>query len=292
MPPDEPSLPSSVVKHPGSVNWERCNKIKCHTHRVRSGGDGVGEKTLTNSASSIVLELLGRTAKHKSSELGRIITTPTLPGGDQNTAIMSANNPGVNTSGGAVDGNPINSAPSKQKPNHNSHNSVVPQLMDIYDDLAQSSTPQTNNMSSMPMTQAPMTMSGVHYSGYQFLDSNSQISERSNRRRSGSQSPHPAAEADDSLGASVALARTRRVNASFKADDSEDHYGGGKQPPRKKGKISSSDNRWSKRFTWPDEVSGRPLYCDLFFASVLMISICELFESPSVPPRCLCGLPT
>ena len=43
--------------------------------------------------------------------------------------------------------------------------------------------------------------------------------------------------------------------ATFKAgDDLEEHHGG-KQPVRKKGKVTSADNRWSKRFTWPDEVS-------------------------------------
>jgi hypothetical protein len=263
MPPDETSLPS-VVKNPFDTSIRGgATKLNATPIAIDQVTTESKKKPLTTSASSIVLELLGRTAKHKSSELG-IITTSTLLGGSHNTPIMIANNPGVNTSGGAVDGNPINLAPSKQKPNHNSHNSVVPQLMDIYDDLAQSSTPQTNNMSSVPMTQAPMIMGGVHYSGYQSLDSNSQISERSNRRRSGSQSPHTAADADHSSATSLALARARRANASFKADDSEEHYGGSKQPPRKKGKVSSSDNRWSKRFTWPDEVSAWPSFCDLW----------------------------
>jgi len=248
------------------------------------------KKLLTPSASSIVLELLGRTAKQKSSELG-IIITPSASSAvrcNHNTAQMSANNPVVpNTSEGAGDGNPpINLPPSKQKPNHNS---VVPQLMDIYDDLAQSSTPQTTTMSSVPMTQAQSTMGGVHYPGYLSLDSNSQTSERSTRRRSGSQSPHTAAEADASSATSVALARARRTNAKFKAyDDLEEHYGGSvgsKQPVRKKGKVSSADNRWSKRFTWPDEVSTG--HSTLIASVQLIISVNTL----TVPPPLLCLMP-
>ena len=251
------------------------------------------KKLLTPSASSIVLELLGRTAKQKSSELG-IITTPLLSAVrcNHNTAqIMSVNNPVTITSEGAGDGNPpINLPPSNQKPNHNS---VVPQLMDIYDDLAQSSTPQTTNMPSVPMTQAPSTMGGVHYPGYLSLDSNSQTSERSTRRRSGSQSPHTAAEADASSASLVALARARRTNVKFKADDDlEEHHGGNvgsKQPVRKKGKVSSTDNRWSKRFTWPDEVrTGHSTVCGGLIDSVqLIFSVNTL----TVPPPLLCLMP-
>lgn len=248
------------------------------------------KKLLTPSASSIVLELLGRTAKQKSLELG-IIATPSLPSAvrcNHNTAHMSANNPVTITSEGAGDGNPpINLPPSNQKPNHNS---VVPQLMDIYDDLAQSSTPQTTTISSVPMTQAPSTMGGVHYPGYPSLDSNSQTSERSTRRRSGSQSPHTAAEADASSATSVALARARRTNATFKADDDLEEHHGGKQPVRKKGKVSSADNRWSKRFTWPDEVSTghSNVLCGGLIASVqLIISVNTL----TVPPPLLCLMP-
>jgi hypothetical protein len=208
------------------------------------------KKLLTTSASSIVLELLGRMEKQKSSELGIIISPspPPAVSGNRSTAQMSAKNPVGLTSGGAGDGNPM--APSNQ-----THHSVVPQLMDIYDDLAQSSTPQTTNMSSAPMTQAPMTMGGVHYSGYLSYDSNSQSSERSNQRRSDSQSQDAAAEGDPSSATSVALARARRTNARFKAEGLEELYGGSKQPVRKKAKVSSADSRWSKRFTWPDEVS-------------------------------------
>ena len=183
------------------------------------------------------------------------------------------------TSEGAGDGNPpINLPPSNQKPKHNS---VVPQLMDIYDDLAQSSTPQTTNISSVPLTQAPSTMGD---SGNLSLDSNSPTSERSTRRSSGSQSPHTAAEADASSATSVALARARRTKATFKADLEEHH--GGKQPARKKGKVSSADNRWSKRFAWPDEVSTghSTVLCGGLIASVqLIISVNTL----TVPPPLL-----
>jgi hypothetical protein len=235
------------------------------------------KKLLTPSASSLVLELLGRTAKQKTSELG-IITTPLLPSavkGEHITSHMSANNPVTVNSGRAGDTeSPMNLTPSNQKPNHNS---VVPQLMDIYDDLAQSSTPQTTNMSSAAMTQTPSAMGGVHYSGCLSLDSISQTSERSTRRTSGSQSSHTATEADPSSATSVALARVRRTNARFKADDDlEEHHGGNvgsKQPVRKKGKVSSADNRWSKRFTWPDEVSTghRTVICGGWIASAQSI---------------------
>jgi hypothetical protein len=40
------------------------------------------------------------------------------------------------------------------------------------------------------------------------------------------------------------------------ADMEDTHQHGQTKPPvRKKGKTGSSDNRWSKRFTWPDAVS-------------------------------------
>ena len=87
---------------------------------------------------------------------------------------------------------------------------------------------------------------------------------------------------------SVALARARRTKATFKADLEEHH--GGKQPARKKGKVSSADNRWSKRFAWPDEVSTghSTVLCGGLIASVqLIISVNTL----TVPPPLLCLMP-
>ena len=157
--------------------------------------------------------------------------------------------------------------------------------------VVQSSTPQTTNISSVPVTQAPSTMGGVHYPGYLSLDSNSPTSERSTRRSSGSQSPHTAAEADASSATSVALARARRTKATIKAgDDLEEHHGG-KQPVCKKDKVSCADNRWSKRFAWPDKVSTGHItvLCGGLIASVQLIISVNTLTVP--PPPLLCLMP-
>lgn len=72
---------------------------------------------------------------------------------------------------------------------------------------------------------------------------------------------------DPSTVASVTSDRTRRSTTRYKEDDGDmedtNQHGQTKHPVHKKGKTGSSDNRWSKRFTWPDAVS--PLtYSNLF----------------------------
>jgi hypothetical protein len=69
---------------------------------------------------------------------------------------------------------------------------------------------------------------------------------------------------DPSSVASVTSDRTRRSSTRYKEEDGDmedgdmedtHQHGQTKPPVRKKGKTGSSDNRWSKRFTWPDAVS-------------------------------------
>ena len=97
---------------------------------------------------------------------------------------------------------------------------------------------------------------------------------------------------DPSSVASVTSDRTRRSSTRYNEEggDMEDtnQHGQTKPPVRKKGKTGSSDNRWSKRFTWPDAVS--PVTCyNLFryydhihahkcFVSLILII---LFTAPS-----------
>jgi len=97
---------------------------------------------------------------------------------------------------------------------------------------------------------------------------------------------------DPSSVASVTSDRTRRSSTRYKEEDGDmedtNQHGQTKPPVRKKGKTGSSDNRWSKRFTWPDAVS--PLTCyNLFryydhihahkcFVSLILII---LFTAPS-----------
>lgn len=64
---------------------------------------------------------------------------------------------------------------------------------------------------------------------------------------------------DPSSIASVTSDRTRRSSTMYKEEDDTHQHGQTKPPVRKKGKTGSSDNRWSKRFTWPDAVSPLPV---------------------------------
>ena len=242
----------------------------------RTGKQGK-PKRIIHSASSIVLELLEQTAKQRLSE-SRIMAPPNTPStatpaanNDNSEIIMSINHPAAATASveaaginNHLDGNQASSSSSNNNPQQNPK-SVVPQLMDIYDDLTQSSTPQTTTVPGLPLPK------GVYYSGnHQSFDtSSSQTSnERSgSRRRSGSKSQYtngggvasstvPATTTSSTTSRSQPQRKStnKKVKASEMMMDEEylpNKQGGGS---RKKGKTSSADPRWSKRFTWPDEV--------------------------------------
>jgi hypothetical protein len=230
----------------------------------------------------------------------------------KNNTTPVMNNPGkVLSAMVGIPGGPSSSTTTAPK------QSVVPQLMDIYNDLAQSSTPQTT--SSLP------TATMTHYQQFHHQQqhhhqqqqgvssggglaaaattnntssvrdstmgsSSSQASKGSQskrrRARSGSTSSSTNNRAHRSNNTTNATATTKSVNATnIKSEHSFEHQGGGgagKQSSTsnrgKKGKVSSADNRWSKRFTWPDEVSSTNLI--LFFLALVRIpSHSSLFPS-------------
>ena len=119
--------------------------------------------------------------------------------------------------------------------------SVVPQLMDIYSDLAQSSTPQTNFNSSVPS----ITMSSSNYPS------------------STPMLPPPSSTRSTSSTSISSLKRRTSSNTTNTANTS-----------RKRGKTASSDKRWSKRFTWPDDVSE--IYtCTVYMYHTLLVVCCS-----------------
>ncbi len=183
---------------------------------------------------------------------------------------------------------PVAAIPSAT-PSAGNSRSVVPQLMDIYDDLTQSSTPQTTNLSSVvtmpPLPPPSMKVSSGPFSqGYGSNEDggegSSQASARNTRTRSSSGSTTLPTTSSIASAASV-----RGLRSKTKAKEPEPQReefpssgstgsgsGSGRQPLRKKGKSSNSDNRWSKRFTWPDEVCNFLLLHD-FERKMFVVSI-------------------
>lgn len=257
---------------------------------VADKGEEKKRKSLIPSASSLVLELLGRAAESPSI----MSTTHTSIGGipldhPPSVAVVTSHGSEMSLNNNSADvsmedlGNsndiimngsrvPVAAIPSATPSAGNPH-SVVPQLMDIYDDLTQSSTPQTTNLSSMvtmpPLPPPSMKISSGPFSqGYGYGsneeggEGSSQASARNSRTRSSSGST--TLPTTSSI-ASVTSARGLRSKTKAKEPEPQSEEfpssgstgsgsGSGRQPMRKKGKSSNSDNRWSKRFTWPDEL--------------------------------------
>jgi len=223
-------------------------------------------------------------------------TIPSLVVGDHhllssnrknNTPVM--NNPGKVLS---ADGMMMAGIPGPSSSTTAPKQSVVPQLMDIYNDLAQSSTPQTTSS----LTTATWTQ-------YQQFHHQQQQHQQQQGGSSGDgmaagPTTNNTSSARDSMGSSSSQAskgsqskrrrarsgstsssnnRARRVltksnNANLatkiKSENSFEQGGAAKQSSSnrgKKGKVSSADIRWSKRFTWPDEVSSTNLI--MFFSA-------------------------
>lgn len=118
--------------------------------------------------------------------------------------------------------------------------------MDIYSDLAQSSTPQTTTvLAKMIPTQLAPPLSTSATSLTQTTKSTSTTTSQSSIIK-------PSLHTSSSV---AALAEP--ANKKAKTNDNPSSTG------RKKEK--SSDKRWSKRFVWPDEVS---------FVSIIVICVC------------------
>jgi len=160
---------------------------------------------------------------------------------------MNTNNSTSSKAGNNVDGKsnqiPVSST-SQRNPK-----SVVPQLMDIYDDLKQSSTPQTTTL-QLPQNHMPK---GVYYSGsHKSFNSLSHTNQRNvGRKRSSSQfSSGGVVPATTTSG----TAKSRKSTPNQVMANETEEYNAKQQASRKKGKTSDTDQRWSKRFSWPDEL--------------------------------------
>ena len=123
--------------------------------------------------------------------------------------------------------------------------------MDIYSDLAQSSTPQTTTVlaNKIPTQLAPPLSTSA--------TSLTQTTKSTSTTTSQSSIIKPSLSTSSSVAASAEPA-----NKKAKTNDNPSSIS------RKKEK--SSDKRWSKRFVWPDEVS---------FVSIKLIYICVYFVS-------------
>jgi hypothetical protein len=173
--------------------------------------------------------------------------SPTTVTNKGDSRIMRINNnvPNPHTS----DGNSNNHGPTTSAvttdPQQQNSISVVPQLMDIYTDLAQSSTPQTSTGIPQFPSAAPQLQSGsdgVCYSGnkHRYVDIYSQKNDRGSQR-----------------GSHTSPITTTHSSKKAKATEIEECHLSKQGVNRKKGKTSAADQRWLKRFTWPDEVSIR-----------------------------------
>ncbi|EED95238.1 predicted protein [Thalassiosira pseudonana CCMP1335] len=168
---------------------------------------------------------------------------------------------------------PTATASASSQPGHEHSRSVVPDLMEVYDALTQSSTPQVSMPSSVggaPATNrvaAPASAPTVYlYSntgGKQLPNppslppvSSQGSNSSSNRRASNRKSSSNNSEGSTSSVKRKSGVAPKRATKKIKSEDSDGSY---KDPSesnhsRKKAKATGIDNRWSKRFTWPDEL--------------------------------------
>lgn len=141
--------------------------------------------------------------------------------------------------------------------------SVVPQLMDIYDDLKQSSTPQTT---TLQLPQNPMPK-GVYYSGsHKSFNSLSHTNQRNVGRKSSGSQFNSGGVVPATTTSGTAKSR-KSAPYQVMANETEE-YNSKQQASRKKGKTSDTDQRWSKRFSWPDEI--RPIVLIRFSSTEIL----------------------
>ena len=286
-----------------------------------------------NSSAEIENKLLAPVVREVSAESVIIFaagsssslhpTIPSLVVGDHHLSSNRKNNTPVMNNPGKVlsaDGMMMAGIPGPSSSTTAPKQSVVPQLMDIYNDLAQSSTPQTTSS----LTAATWTQyQRFHHQQQQHQQqqggssgdgmaagptTNNTSSARDSMRSSssqaskGSQSKRRRARSGSTSSSNNRARRvlTKSSNANvatkIKSENSFEQGGAAKQSSSsssnrgKKGKVSSADNRWSKRFTWPDEVSSTNLI--LFFSAgkksphILIVSFLYIFSSIEIssPP--------
>mmetsp|Transcript_3018 Transcript_3018/g.6439 ORF Transcript_3018/g.6439 Transcript_3018/m.6439 type:complete len:1543 (+) Transcript_3018:112-4740(+) len=171
-----------------------------------------------------------------------------------------------------------------QQQQQRQNKSVVPDLMEVYDAMTQSSTPQTISLQGVyyPNQKSNSGTTGTNVSidagetaahdgtgkqtdvpsaasrrtsarrtqltNYAEDDTSESGSSRTNKRKTISRSNSTTITAPS--GASAAKTRrAKKAKSDTSNNASEDN-----DDNRKKGKVSSTDQRWSKRFTWPDEL--------------------------------------
>jgi len=148
--------------------------------------------------------------------------------------------------------------------------SVVPDLMKIYESLTQSKTPQTQQKGmggnaeqhyQQPVPPPPQQMyqNASHFyppapaaAPYPYMQAHPQQYNYAAHPPSDLPAPqYAAADYDDDTKEVTSSGRTLRKRASDKVDDDKSSSDGSTSRSRKKKK---SDGRWSKRFTWPDDL--------------------------------------
>ncbi|KAL9190977.1 hypothetical protein ACHAXT_000683 [Thalassiosira profunda] len=162
-------------------------------------------KPIPPSTSSVLLELL----EHQKTEPLAASPKAKVAAAAAAHQNMSGSNPSNGGEGGSAD------------------DPIVPRLLDIYEDLAQSSTPQTS-LGAPPLPPLPRGVYRHH-------------------AQQGHGQPYTAASARPRRAA-------KRPRAAEEAPERVASAGRGGGGGRKKGKGSGADQRWSKRFTWPDEL--------------------------------------
>ena len=230
-------------------------------HNNIGGNSGVNASKNTNtkpnlkhSASSLVLELLDSTAKRRASELEHNNNTNL----NMNTSTSGGNAAAAASSATTVKNELNTSAAPSQA--HKQQPSVVPRLMDIYSDMAQSSTPQITTGAATTTNNIPKSAVSNNISATSSLSkvsSNNQPSQLNNTQLSGTN--HAIGGQLKSGSSSIANARVNNQSVLPMAPPSSStakHPLGsnGSSAPNARKKAKTTDKRWSKRFIWPDDL--------------------------------------
>jgi SHAQKYF class myb-like DNA-binding protein len=128
---------------------------------------------------------------------------------------------------------------------HAASESVVPDLMEVYDALTMSSTPQPGGM------YPPSASYGNEHQGRQEYYGGQQIlppALPSNTRQHYRRSVKSGGSSDESYSDTTTGSKRKATGGNSKSSRSRK----GKEDPKKK--STANDSRWSKRFTWPDEL--------------------------------------
>ncbi|KAL7485587.1 hypothetical protein ACHAW6_011176 [Cyclotella cf. meneghiniana] len=243
--------PRPVGEFRGEVHWRKDTVVGV------GGGDAsgalgpprIGPKSKMSTADSKLSPSHDTPSTNNEGGLERKVTAESGVSNHQQLPTLTR---ATSNAGGTIKNNAIFS-------HHAASESVVPDLMEVYDALTQSSTPQTGAV-PVSVSDKEEAKKGVNlYSnngGKQLpnppspalapiVDSSTRSSYRSRSARSGGSSDGSYSDSTGSKRKSsvsaAEVAKTRRAK-KMKSED----------PPKKK--SAPTDSRWSKRFTWPDEL--------------------------------------